>query len=25
MYAGFVAVQLTRSWRAEALPVRYLW
>ena len=25
LYAGFVAVQLTRSWRAEALPVRYLW
>ena len=25
MYAGFVAVQVARSWRAEALPVRYLW
>jgi hypothetical protein len=25
LYAGFVAVQVARSWRAEALPVRYLW
>jgi hypothetical protein len=25
LYAGTVAVQLARSWRAEALPVRYLW
>jgi hypothetical protein len=25
LYAGFVAVQLARSWRAEPLPVRYLW
>jgi len=25
LYAGFVAVQASRSWRAEALPVRYLW
>ena len=25
LYAGFVAVQMARSWRAEALPVRYLW
>ncbi len=25
MYVGVVAVQVTRSWRAEALPVRYLW
>ena len=25
LYAGFFAVQLARSWRAEALPVRYLW
>ena len=25
LYAGFIAVQATRSWRAEALPVRYLW
>jgi hypothetical protein len=25
LYAGVVAVQLARSWRAEALPVRYLW
>jgi hypothetical protein len=25
MYAGFVAVQVARSWRAESLPVRYLW
>jgi hypothetical protein len=25
LYAGFFAVQLGRSWRAEALPVRYLW
>jgi len=25
LYAGFVTIQVTRSWRAEALPVRYLW
>ena len=25
LYAGFVVVQMMRSWRAEALPVRYLW
>ena len=25
LYAGFFAVQLARSWRAEPLPVRYLW
>jgi hypothetical protein len=25
MYGGFVALQVARSWRAEALPVRYLW
>ena len=25
MYAGFFVVQVARSWRAEALPVRYLW
>jgi hypothetical protein len=25
LYAGFVFVQASRSWRAEALPVRYLW
>ena len=25
LYAGVCAVQVLRSWRAEALPVRYLW
>jgi hypothetical protein len=25
LYAGFFVVQLARSWRAEPLPVRYLW
>jgi hypothetical protein len=25
LYAGFVVVQALRSWRAEPLPVRYLW